>query len=519
MSNANPAPQHHPQVRNSQLSDYGTVNSLLDIMPLSRKMFLSIFAAVVPLGLVAGVKSTPLIDLSNNADEGPDVDVFELTRETLSKENRGIIGDIASGLLNHSAHAATNMDQTVKNSVKKLVELLGDPSKRAEAKEFLASNFSELNVWLRANPVKATIMLCGMGGIAVKAKTISTLLSAHLGPFSKSFADPAVSWAVRGPWFVTLMVLRLFVTVAVPPLSPLFSVLVDDGMPETQQALAMPTFLLASTIAGAAPQALNLLVNVLANYVIAPCLRKDQGLTSSRPVSEFMVRTMNIHPFTCWIEPGMRKVFDATRGGETDAKSLRLAAIVAILFGHVFPFAGAGVTWAAIGITLFWSDNMGAQPFGMAEDLVTVALNQVMHGQPQTAQRGFFALQLALNAWNIITSPEDSVKASIMAVFIMGIWGLCEGVEAGTDPIVAREQWGKFLMAMMVLTQFVMPFPAGVIAEGISSMLRSTDISSIPLLEDAAGDIDINLVKAEEGAVVPEYLRRADELGGFVKGE
>ena len=437
------------------------------IMLLSRKMFLSIFAAAVPLGLVAGVKSSAeegLLDLSTAED--PDVDVFELTRDTLTEENRGIIGDIASGLLEHSAHGATNMDKTVKDNVKKLVTLLKDPSKRAEAKEFLKSNFRELNSWFGENRVKATIMICGMGGIAFKAKTISTLISAHVGPFSKSFADPAVSWAVRGPWFVTLMVLRLFVTVAVPPLSPLFSMLVDDGMPETQQALAMPTFLLASTLAGAAPQALDLLVNLVANHVIAPCLRREEGLTSRRPVSGFMVRVLNAHPFTCWIYPGMKKVFDASRGGKIGAKSLRYAAIVAILFGHVFPFAGAGVTWAAIGITPFWSDNMLAQPFGMSEDLVGVAMNQILHGQTQIAQRGFFALNMALNGWNL-PSEQLYVKAAIMVVFATGIWGILEVVEAGADPIIAQEKWGKFLLSMMTLQVFVMPFAA----EGIQNML------------------------------------------------
>ena len=432
-------------------------------MLLSRKIFLSIFAAAAPLALVAGVNPRPLLAAEDRQeqDDLDSDDVFELTYRSLGKEKRGIIGDIATGLLEHAAHGATDFDKKLVELVSKLPALLNGTRGQLE----------ELKVWFRAHPVKGTILVCGMGGIVFKGKTISTLLAAHIEPVSKHFSKETVSWPARGSWFVTLMVLRLFVTVAVPPLSPLFSMLVDDGMPDTQQALAMPTFLVASTLAGAAPQALDLVVSLVANRVIAPCLGKGgQGLTRRDPVSKGMVWVMNMHPFTCWIYPGMKKVFDMAREDEIDAKSLRFAAIVAILFGHVFPFAGAGVTWAAIGITPYLKDNMLAQPFGMTEDLVMVALNQILDGQPQIAQRGFFALNMALHSVTAVRSisPKLRTKATIMVAFATGIWGMLEVLEAGADPIIARELWGKFLLSMMTLQVFGMPF----LAEGFSSMLE-----------------------------------------------
>ena len=323
--------------------------------------------------------------------------------------------------------------------------------------------------------MKAVVLVAGMSGIAFKAKTLSGLIAGSLnaaGLNPKSFADPSVSWAVRGPWFVTLMVCRLFITVAVPPLSPLFSMLVDDGMPETQQALAMPTFLLASTLAGSAPQALDFVVSQIANRVVAPCL--GWGDISSRdPVSKFMVRVMRAHPFTCWIEPGMRKVFNAAAGPRRliTAQSLRFAAIVAILFGHVFPFAGAGVTWIAIGITPFLKDNMGAQPFGMTEDLVGVALTQILHGEPQIAQRGFFVLDTVLHGVTAYRSSDNKklrTKAVIMVAFATTIWGMLELLEHGADPILAENLWGKFLLAMMTLQVAGMPFVGEVVSSGLA---------------------------------------------------
>ena len=400
--------------------------------------------------------------------EEPDVDFYEQTYQSLNEEDRVLLFDIAWGLVKHAAHGSTNSDRSQITVAKEFVELARNPEKRAEYVAFFNKHFTALKTWGRENRVKAVLLLLSMGGFVLSKDILKKLCLEYIGPYNESYANPEVNWSSRLTWFTTLMVLRLFVTVVVPPLSPLFAALIDDGVPETQQALAMPAFLAASTLAGAAPQTLDFVVTAIAHHLLAP--RLGPRFETHRPVSRLMTWWIEFWPATCWISGGMKHTFNTIRAGRTDAKALRYAAIMVILAGHVMLFAGAGVTWIAIGITPFLTDNIGAQPFGLTEDLMTIAFKQFLRGDIKIAQRGFLTLATSLHAFQAWTTADKTQKAKavIMSTFAAGILFLLEAVQRGEDPLVAQEHWRLFLCAMVVNLNLFLPH----VAEGISKMLE-----------------------------------------------
>ena len=179
---------------------------------------------------------------------------------------------------------------------------------------------------------------------------------------------------------------------------------------------------------------------------------RSEGLTTGRPVSRAMTWWIETYPVTCWISGGMKAAFEAVH---RHSGSKRLAAIFAILAGHVMPFAGAGVTWLAIGITPHLLDNVLVQPFGMTEDLATITMNQILHGNVVVAQRGFFALHVILNiitasgmmhGW--IQTPRQQVKAAIVAALGLGIYCLLEAQERGD--VLQQNLWTAYVLKLMV---------------------------------------------------------------------
>ena len=92
--------------------------------------------------------------------------------------------------------------------------------------------------WGQNNKVKTFVMLLGMGGSMFKAKTLKKFCEENLGPYSKSFADPEV-------YYVTRMVYNLndFAIIRDGRRAALVAVVRRvDGVPDTQQYLAMPSF-------------------------------------------------------------------------------------------------------------------------------------------------------------------------------------------------------------------------------------------------------------------------------------
>merc|ERR1719386_320172 len=71
--------------------------------------------------------------------------------------------------------------------------------------------------------------------------------------------------------FVVLMILRLVISTLVLPTSPAFGIIIQAATPEDEKWTAMPFFLLASTVAGAFPYAMDKILQV--------CLRKDFQFT------------------------------------------------------------------------------------------------------------------------------------------------------------------------------------------------------------------------------------------------
>merc|ERR1712125_292359 len=72
-------------------------------------------------------------------------------------------------------------------------------------------------------------------------------------------------------------------------------------------------------------------------------------------------------PLTCWTGPAMEKVFHATGGGKLGAAS-------AVIFAHAAPFMGAQTTMMQRYFLPHPLDSIISQPFGMSEDLITLAM-------------------------------------------------------------------------------------------------------------------------------------------------
>jgi len=164
------------------------------------------------------------------------------------------------------------------------------------------------------------------------------------------------------------MSVRLIVSTLVPPTSPGFGIIIQAATPEEEKWTAMPCFLFASAIAGAWPWLLDKLISIVA--------RKDFCFTMG---AKYFADN---YPLTCWTGPAMREAFQRVYGDGGDEsqryKNGKLGASFAVIVGHVVPFMGAQTTIMQRYFLPHPLDTIISQPFGMTEDLVSMAMAEAI---------------------------------------------------------------------------------------------------------------------------------------------
>jgi len=226
---------------------------------------------------------------------------------------------------------------------------------------------------------------------------ISTFKARVMGQYMLNVASSFCAWSRRQPLylrffgFVGLMSVRLIVSTLVPPTSPGFGIIIQAATPDDQKWTAMPCFLFASAIAGAWPYILDQFIWMFS--------RKDFGFT-------ILAKHFADHyPLTCWTGPAMKEAFDRVyqSGGGDHAESEqeklkygKLGASFAVIVGHVVPFMGAQTTIMQRFFLPHPLDTIVSQPFGMTEDLVSMAMAEAI-SNPVLASASLTALIVYFN--------------------------------------------------------------------------------------------------------------------------
>merc|ERR1719480_526146 len=212
--------------------------------------------------------------------------------------------------------------------------------------------------WAKRNPCKAALMVIGLGGTAVKAKTIGHyMLRVTVGYCAWSRRQNIF---VRFCGFVALMSIRLLVSTLVPPTSPGFGIIIQAASPVKEKWTAMPCFLAASAVAGAWPWLLDKLLQIFT--------KKDFHFTMAAK------RFADDSPLTCWTGPAMKEAFYRVNGKDLGTVNGKLGASFAVIVGHVVPFMGAQTTIMQRYFLPHPADTIASQPFGMTEDLISMAM-------------------------------------------------------------------------------------------------------------------------------------------------
>jgi len=152
----------------------------------------------------------------------------------------------------------------------------------------------------------------------------------------------------------------------------------------------MPCSLLASALAGAWPWIFDKMIQVFTG--------EDFWFTMGAK------RFADTYPLTCWTGPAMRETFHQVYEvigdkARTDARCLKygkLAASFAVIVGHVVPFMGAQTTIMQRFFLPHPLDTIISQPFGMTEDLVSMAMAEAI-SDPVLASWSLTALIVLFN--------------------------------------------------------------------------------------------------------------------------
>lgn len=292
------------------------------------------------------LESTGYLPLAGSLDEHLDI---ESVQAKLQANGDMAVVQLCSAALKHAAEGITHPERKIAAAISRLRN--SDAQQRAELQAHAGQLIADLRSWLMANRVKALLMVLGLGLTAFKAKTI--------GSFMEDNAQNFIHWGqsattgVRFLGFVGLMAARLFVSTVVPPTSPAFGVILQAATPAAEKWTAMPLFLAASTVAGALPYLLDRFFQIF--------LRKDFMFTSC------MKTFVDAWPLTCWTGPAMTKVFQGVGGG-------KMGASLAVIVAHAAPFMGAQTTMVQRYFLPHPLDTIISQPFGMSEDLISMAL-------------------------------------------------------------------------------------------------------------------------------------------------
>jgi hypothetical protein len=185
--------------------------------------------------------------------------------------------------------------------------------------------------------------------------------------------------------FIGVMASRLYISTVLPPTSPIFAALVALATPEGQHWITMPLFLLASTIVGALP--------TLFDKMIMLVTRQDFVYSNAaKRFSEYW-------PLTCWTVPTMMAVFKQFGGGKVGAS-------VAVVFAHAAPFMGAQTTQLQRCFLPSPWDTIFSQPFGMSEDLLTIALVSAL-SDPFFSSLSLTILMVGFNVFQTFFKETD----------------------------------------------------------------------------------------------------------------
>jgi len=278
-------------------------------------------------------------------------------RKILQKKRVMALGQLVYSALSHAAVAVSHPDQTLEKFINvcksKSVDQWMDETKSVGI---------GIWTWAKANVIKVSLMVIGLGISAFKANAISQ--------YMLSVAAYFCAWCKRKPLpvrflgFVALMSVRLIVSTLVPPTSPGFGIIIQAATPDEEKWTAMPCFLLASAVAGAWPWIFDKLASLVT--------QKDFWFTMRAK------RFADNYPLTCWTGPAMREAFQRVYGDGGDEhqkeRNGKLGASFAVVVGHVVPFMGAQTTIMQRYFLPHPLDTIVSQPFGMTEDLVSMAL-------------------------------------------------------------------------------------------------------------------------------------------------
>jgi len=194
----------------------------------------------------------------------------------------------------------------------------------------------------------------------------------------------------------------LIVSTLVPPTSPGFGIIIQAATPQDEKWTAMPCFLLASAVAGAWPWILDQVIFLFA--------KEDFQFTMGAKLF------VDNYPLTCWTGPTMReafyRVYQSSANGKEKSKYGKLGASFAVIVGHVVPFMGAQTTIMQRFFLPHPLDTIVSQPFGMTEDLVSMAMaeatsNPVLASWSLTVLIVFFNLARGL----IFSGHQDAHPA------------------------------------------------------------------------------------------------------------
>jgi len=287
-----------------------------------------------------------------------EIDHFIGEIQELLVDNRSMaLGHLIYAALDHASAAISHPDQTFAIGI-----AVYRSKSRSDLIEEATLIFRNVKGWAQRNPVKVTLMVIGLGITAFKAKALAQCMLDTASSFC--------TWSKNQPlynrfWgFVALMSVRLIVSTLVPPTSPGFGIIIQAATPQSEKWTAMPCFLLASAVAGAWPWILD--------KILSLCTRQDFCFTMAAK------RFADNYPLTCWTGPAMReafyRVYKRGHSGAGKFKYGKLGASFAVIVGHVVPFMGAQTTIMQRFFLPHPLDTIISQPFGMTEDLVSMAM-------------------------------------------------------------------------------------------------------------------------------------------------
>jgi len=318
--------------------------------------------------------------------------ISDLDNEVSKERNRLVgsgemaVGHLCYAALEHASEAITHTDQ----KICAVFAWLGTPGKVGESCRMAGGIMKDIMGWMMSNPIKTFLMFAGLGGTVYKGKTISAFMKDKGQFFIDWSTSESTSRTQRFMGFCALMTVRLFVSTLVPPTSPAFGIIITKATPENDKWTAMPFFLAAATVAGVMPYLLDKVFQI--------CTGEDFRYT------KFMKWFAESWPLTCWTPPIMMKVFQGIGGG-------KLGSSTAVIVAHAAPFMGAQTTNLQRYFLPHPLDTIISQPFGMTEDLLSMAMAEAL-SNAVLASQSLSCIMLTFNlAQFLIFSGRKDLEA------------------------------------------------------------------------------------------------------------